>query len=225
MKTDCIKSFRSFVDNELEPAIKELEGIKDKSRKHIQKLMYTNLVDRFDSLVDGMLLDNCREEMLITDAFSKLTQPVTEAKLLELLLKGDDLQDALTNQLKDALRLSVLRQRHSAKLAKLFSVMGVTDDVMRKPRVNPSSGRIITKITPQKVHRNPHSICGYADWLYSRRNAIVHGDGGSAFLRNDVVQTKKLFKVTLSKTFKLSIASINTACAFYGDVCDMLVLE
>jgi len=34
-------------------------------------------------------------------------------------------------------------------------------------------------------HRKiPYSICGYADWLYARRNSIVHGAGAKSLLEN-----------------------------------------
>ena len=186
--------------------------------------MYTNLVDRFDSMVDGMILDNCREEDLVSEALKGLNQPITQSELLKLLMKGDHLQDALDNRLKDALRLSVLRLRHSKKLEVLFSISEEVADFKRKPRVNPSTGQIVDKFTIQ-VETTPHSICGYADWLYSRRNAIVHGAGTSRFLENDKKQIKEVYNVAITDTFKISVSSIKTAARFYGEVCKLLQQE
>ncbi|MBI5870864.1 MAG: hypothetical protein HZB44_07930 [Actinobacteria bacterium] len=221
MDTRQIKEFRAFLKKELIPAADDLEKLADTQRMHIQKLMFTNLVDRFDSMVDAMLLDNCREEFLVSEAFKGLTQPITESTLLELLMKGDDLQAALDTKLKDSLRFSVLRLRHSRKLAKLFSISEEVADFDKKPRVNPSNGDIVDKFKIQ-VKTIPHSICGYADWLYSKRNAIVHGAGTAKFLENDKKQIKKFYGVTTTKTFRVPLSAIRTGANFYEEVCDLL---
>jgi len=221
MDTAKIKEFREFLDKELIPAADDLEKLADAHRKHIQKLMFTNLVDRFDSMVDGMLLYNCREDFLVSEAFKGLSQPITESALLELLMKGDDLQDALDTRLKDSLRLSVLRLRHSRKLAKLFSISEEVADFDKKPRVNPSNGVIVDKFKIQ-MKTTPHSICGYADWLYSKRNAIVHGAGTAKFLENDKQQIKKIYGVTTTDTFRVPLSSVRTGARFYQEVCDLL---
>ena len=221
MNIEKIQSFRSFLDSELIPAADDLENLEDKHRKHIQKLMFTNLVDRFDSMIDGMLLDNCRDEFLVSEAFKGLTQPITESALLELLMKGDDLQDALDHRLKDALRLSVLRLRHSRKLVKLFSISEEAANFGKKPRVNPSTGEIVDKFKVQ-VATTPHSICGYADWLYSKRNSIVHGSGSSKFFTNDKKQIKKLYGVTTTDGFRVPLSSVRTGAKFYAGVCALL---
>jgi len=221
MKTERIDSFIKFLDKELQPGIGELEKLSDKNRKHVQKLVYTNLVDRFDHLVDKLLLDNCREERLVSKAFESNDKQVTESDLVTLLLNSGDLQSALDSRLQDKLRLSVLRQRHSRKL---FTFLGLFEDLGeydKKPRVNPSNGDITDSFKVQ-VKTTPHSICGYADWLYSRRNAIVHGAGTVSFLDNDKTQIKKLYKVNITKTFKISTASIKTAATFYKNLCSLI---
>src|SRR2546428_635295 len=116
MNTDKIKAFQKFVESEILPATAELKKLDDAQRRHLQKLVYTNLVDRFDSMVDGTILENCREESLIEKASKDLTQPITEADLLKLLLHSGNLQDALETKLKNGLRNTVLRERHSKKL-------------------------------------------------------------------------------------------------------------
>lgn len=222
MKIERVKEFRRFVEKQLGPAADDLEGLEDNSRKHIQKLVYTNLVDRFDSMIDHVLLDNCREEKLVDQAFKGLTQAVTEADLLKLLLQGDDLQTALDTRLKDSLRLSVLRDRHSRKLSKLFDLCEGVTGHERAPRVNPNNGQILESFKIQNK-RIPHSICGYADWLYSRRNGIVHGSGRSSFSEKDKKQIKKLYQVTVANTFKISPSSIKNAARFYTDVADLIL--
>lgn len=221
MNLDKLKEFTKFLDKELVPGIDELEKLSDTNRKHVQKLVYTNLVDRFDYLVDKLLLDNCREEFLVEKAFSGNDQPITESDLIGLLLNSQDLQSALELRLQSKLRLSVLRQRHSRKLFTLLPLCDGVGEIDKSPRVNPSNGDIVEKFKIQ-VKTTPHSICGYADWLYSRRNAVVHGAGGSSFLDNDKKQIKKLYKVDTTKTFKISTSSIRTAVNFYRKLCGMV---
>ncbi len=198
MNTARINEFTKFLEKELLPGIDELEKLSDGNRKHVQKLVYTNLVDRFDYLVDKLILENCREEQLVSKAFDGNDNPVTESYLIKLLLNSADLQSALDTRLQDKLRLLVLRQRHSRKLFSLLALCGDIGEFEKKPRVNPSTGDIAESFKIQ-IKTMPHSICGYADWLYSRRNAIVHGAGGSTFLENDKEQIKKYSNTTLSK--------------------------
>jgi hypothetical protein len=221
MNTMRLQEFTKFLDKELVPAIADVATLTDANRKHVQKLVYTNLVDRFDHVVDQFILDNCREENLISKAFEGDDRPVNESYVINLLLQSHDLQSALDSRLQDKLRLSVLRQRHSRKLFTLLSLCNGAGNVDKKPRVNPSTGRIFESFSPQ-FQTTPHSICGYADWLYSRRNAVVHGAGTSAFLENDRRQIKKQYNVDVAKTFKLSLASIRIAVEFYRGVTDLI---
>ena len=208
--------FKRFLEEELQPGVKELEKLTDNNRKHIQKLVYTDLVNRFDYMVDTFLLDNCREDQLIEKALSGKNQPVTESDLIDLLMEGDKVQAAIDARLKDGLRMSTLRQRHSRKLHTLLDLFQDIGDFDKRPRVNPATGAILKNIKIQGQNRKqPHSICGYADWLYCRRNAIVHGAGGSRFGEIDKVQVQKLYKVELAKTFKISPSSIRVAAKFY----------
>ena len=89
------------------------------------------------------------------------------------------------------------------------------------PRVNISTGAIIDQIKPQNK-AIPYSICGYADWVYSRRNSVVHGTGTTKFLKNDLVQLDKLFKCKPAKTIRIQLSSVKTAAAFYKSVVDLL---
>jgi hypothetical protein len=130
------------------------------------------------------------------------------------------------SKLQDAIRLTILRERHSKKINKLFeTIEKSSEQAWQKPRVNPSTGRILATFTIQN-DKLPHSICGYADWMYSRRNAIVHGGGSSSLSPRDIEQITKLFKIKApSKTFKIQLSSIELAAAFYNDVCEILKRE
>jgi aminopeptidase N len=221
MNTEPISEFQRYLEKEVLPATTDLEKLEDANRKHVQKLIYTNLVDRFDSTIDSTLLKNCRTDYLSAEATKNMTQQITEADLLSLLMRSDDLQSAIDEKLKAALRNSVLRQRHSRKLAALFATFEAENNHWNQPRVNINTGVVIEKITPQNK-AIPHSICGYADWLYSRRNAIVHGAGTNKLLFNDIEQLKKLFKCEPAETFRIKLSSIAIAAQFYGDVATLL---
>jgi hypothetical protein len=222
MKTDTIKDFKRFVNREIVPAIADLKKLREAQRIHVQKLVYTNLVDRFDVLVDTTILANCREEVFFEEASKELLEPVTGADLVRLLMHSDTLQDALDSKLKGALRNSVLRQRHSKKLEALFRGFTPEIKVATQPRVNPATGKILDKIKWRK-DQPPLSVCGYADWLYSRRNAVVHGGGKSSLLGRDKEQLERLYKFQAPTTFKIKLSSIQTAASFYLDVADILV--
>jgi hypothetical protein len=52
-------------------------------------------------MLDGLLLDNCREDLLVTEASKNFTQQVREADLLKLLLHRANLQNAIEIKLRD----------------------------------------------------------------------------------------------------------------------------
>ncbi|MDH2292102.1 hypothetical protein OW493_04440 [Cobetia sp. 14N.309.X.WAT.E.A4] len=222
MKTTTISEFVKYVDKEILPATLELESLQDQHRKHLQKLVYTNLVNRFDAMIDNAILDNCKEEVLFEKAIKSMSGEITEGDLLKLLLKADTIQDVIEGRLRSSLSMGVLRERHSKKLSFLLEALSHDNKVWTHPRVNTSTGRIVDsfKIQNKKI---PHSICGYADWLYSRRNAFVHGIGASSILENDANQINKLFKITVGKQIRLQIGSIKNAATFYKQLAGMLM--
>ncbi len=222
MKSEALKEFENFVSNEIQPALREVGGLAVNSRKHLQKLVYTNLVDRFDSMIDHLILDNCRNDELIKAAESDMKSQVTEAELLKLLLESTNLESAIDNRLKTSIRNTILRQRHSRKLLKLFQVFQPEQRSEKHPRVNISTGKILEKIKPQKKFKCPYSICGYADWLYSRRNSLVHGAGTSSFLENDRKKLQEHYSKEPAKTFKISLGSVQTTATFYLEVSKLL---
>jgi hypothetical protein len=221
MSADCFNEFEKFVSKVLLPATKDMGKLADTNRKHVQKLVYTNLVDRFDAMVDEAIRENCRKEDLVKEALKGMTQPLTEADMLRLLMEGTSIQDAIDVRLKDVLSIAVLRQRHSKKLAMLFKVLKPQEEFWSKPRVYSATGQIFEQMT---LHQKtiPHSVCGYADWLYSRRNSIVHGAGTAKLLPNDLKQIEALFNCKAAKTFKIKLSLIKNAATFYENVVHLL---
>lgn len=201
-------------------AAKELESLEEGSRPHLQKLVYTNLVDRFDVMIDKTILDNCLEPLLLDESLSKLDSPVTESQVLKLLMDGGNVEDVVRARVRTVLSNGILRQRHSKKLSKVFELFRV-EKVWNEPKVNDANGKILLTFKPQRK-TVPASVCGYADWLYSRRNAIVHGGGTSNMLDNDVLQIEKTFKIKVVKTTKIKLGAINTTSNFYLDVLSLL---
>lgn len=222
MNKKPLKEFNRYITKEIEPAIDDLGNLDERNRVHVQKLVYTNIVDRFDTMIDSLILENCREEGFLDMSLGDMTGTVTESELIKILIHGDNIQGALDIKLKNGLRNTILRERHSKKLTALFSVFQPDVNCVGAQRVNPPTGKISIKITPQKAVKIPYSISGYADWLYSRRNSIVHGGGGSTFLANDRAQLKKLYKKEPAKTFSIKLSSVVVTVAFYKDVLRLL---
>jgi len=223
MNKKPIREFKKYVEKEIEPAINDLESLNETNRVHVQKLVYTNLVDRFDTMIDTSILENCREDGFADISLKDMTGTVTESELMKILMHGEDLQGALDIKLKNGLRNSILRQRHSQKLTTLFSVFQPGTNCAGVQRVNVPTGRILEKVSPQKSVKIPYSISGYADWLYSRRNSIVHGGGNNKFLENDKKQLKKLYKKEPAATFKIKLSSVSNTVAFYKDIITILL--
>jgi len=221
MNLTYIKEFEDFINKEVHAATQELNGIAEDSRKHLQKLVYTNLVDRFDYMIDKTIISNAMHERLFDEAINKLNSPVSESDVLKLLMNGDDIHQVVELRVQNVLRDGVLRNRHSLKLEKLLTVFGEESNFSKKPRVNNSTGKILSTFTIQDK-KVPASICGYADWLYSRRNAIVHGGGNAFISESDASQLKKIYNTEVVKSTKLKLGSITNASEFYSGVVSML---
>lgn len=222
MKKEALLEFQRYISKEVDPAIKDIARLADKNRLHIQKLVYTNIVDRFDTMIDKLILDNCREEGFIERSLADMSGNVTESDLVKILIHGENLQGALDIKLRTGLRNSLLRDRHSKKVTNVINVFIPEIDPVNAQRVNPPNGKIMSKISPQKAVKIPYSISGYADWLYSRRNSIVHGGGTNRFLENDRSQLKKLYKKEPAKTFSIKLASLKVTVTFYKEITNML---
>jgi hypothetical protein len=150
-------------------------------------------------------------------------KPINESEILKLMLSTESPHQVAMEKLRDTLASTLLQRRHSEKLGKLLKVLGVKDSEWKKPRVNPSKGEILNKFTPQNKSI-PASIEGYADWLYSRRNAMVHGGGKYNWLDRDLKQLKKKFECEPGRTVKLSLSSIRIAAKFYSDLLEKHLL-
>lgn len=221
MNLSNVLEFEKFVNREVIQATTELEGLAEGSRNHLQKLVYTNLVDRFDVMIDKTILDNALHDRLLDDALKKLDSPVSESDVLKLLMNGENIHQIVEARVRGVLSNSILRNRHSNKLSKVFELIGEQSNVWNKPRVNVSTGKILQTFTPQN-NKVPTSICGYADWLYSRRNSIVHGGGASKMLENDVAQLDKLFKAKVAASTRLKLSAIKVTSDFYLCIVKML---
>ena len=216
-----IKSFLNFIDNQINSAVEELDRLADGHRVHLQKLVYTNLVDRFDTLVDDLIKINSRNEMVLEKALKPLQQPITEADLIRYLMDATDLSGVFDLKIEEGLRNTILRERHSKKLQFLLSALK-PDEHLKKPRVKRATGEIsdFEKIYDKSV---PHSIPGYADYLYSRRNSLVHGAGESKFLKRDKEQINKLFEVKVTTSFRITYNAVPVAVRFYSDLAEMIM--
>ncbi|MFA6183980.1 MAG: hypothetical protein WC682_02655 [Parcubacteria group bacterium] len=210
--------FLDFCKNDIQSATKELENIKvEKNRKHLQKLVYVNLVNRFDYLVDKLLLwfsvnnKSMRDEIL--GPLEK--ESISKKEVFEIFFVKEKSYELITEKIKELTKSNVLRSRHSTKILKILKTCLDIKDC-EKPRVNNGDGKIFTKTTGNKSL--PNSIIGYADWLYSRRNSLVHGDG-TCYTNNDFEYIKKQYKTTnLSKNIRLKLTSITSAVNFYNDL-------
>ena len=221
-----LDEFDGFLDDEVEPATAELKKLADAQRIHLQRLVYTNVVDRFDTLVDLLILEltslpssNLRDELL-----AEMDAPVTEGALIKnaIAASKNDFSFAF-ERLKEQARLTVLRQRHSKKLEKLCALVLGASQNLRKPRVNDNDGRIFTERKANFFV--PLSIIGYADWLYSKRNAIVHGGAQrNVLLEHDHQYIARTFKEakTPRKKFQLKIASISSTATYYKSLTYLL---
>ena len=221
MKCERLDEFLSYLDREVSSAVSELNNVAEGSRQHLQKLVYTNIVDRFDSTIDHLLLENVLEEPLLSETLKELEKPISEGQLLGLLSSSSKVNEYILERTQTILRNGILRQRHSVKLKKFFETF-VTNEDYSKPRVNPSTGLLAPNFKPQRNVKIPCSIAGYADWLYSRRNAIVHGGGSVKMLQNDIEQIKKLYKRDVAKTVRLKIGSITNAVQFYRNLTSLI---
>ncbi len=221
MDLQHIQEFESFINKEVKEAVEELDGIEEGSRKHLQKLVYTNLVDRFDYMIDKTFISNSMNEALLEEALKKLDSPVSESDVLKLLMNGANIHQVVEQRVQSVIRNGILRNRHSLKLDKLLEIFGENTNYKNKPRVNISTGKILASFTPPN-NKVPTSICGYADWLYSRRNAIVHGGGNAYISELDLSQLKKIYKSDVVKSTKLKLGSITIASEFYLSIVGIL---
>lgn len=221
---DYIEKFEKFISAEIESAIDELSKIKTESnRKHLQRLVYVNLVNRFDSLVDSLLL----KFTLIESDFKKRVlneikeEPVYLKDVYDIILSKDP-KASVEKRVENIVRLKFLNQRHSAKLRQLlYYGFGWKDTDIDRPRVFVNNGKVFTDVKRRTGNKIPDSIVGYADWLYSRRNSFVHHDK-LEITKRDADYIKGKFNITVSGAISLKISSIKSARRYYSDLCKLL---
>lgn len=213
---DSIEEFQDFLDAEVNPATAELTKLTDLNRVHVQRLVYTNAVDRFDHLLDSLLLSAVTMPAVRDGLLKDMDEPLTEANLLRYVLAEEGQVSYALGRLQDKLRSSTLRERHSKKLRLVCNAIIPNEDIA-KPRTNPATGQVLSHIKGSQ--RVPLSIVGYADWLYCRRSAIVHGGGKRQISDRDFEHLKTYHGIKkLTRAVKLKLSSIKTALRFYEDV-------
>ncbi|MDO8600826.1 MAG: hypothetical protein Q7R73_04485 [bacterium] len=217
-----ISLYEIFCVNDIEPALKELKRIKDdKNRVHLQKLVYTNLVNRFDALVDNLILWFSINNEDLRNAVLKdvKEEPIYKKEVFELFIMKERAFEFVNEKIKTIASGSLLRERHSKKIQKIFSTaLKWPEANFQRPRVH-EDGTIFYKRSKNKTQ--PNTIVGYADWLYSRRNSIVHGDG-MHYNELDFSYITKTFQVSLSKNFRLQLSSVTSASKFYKDLLKLI---
>ena len=217
-----VSEFSEYLDKQIEPAIKDIQdALQDSNRKHIQKLVLTNIVDRFDVMIDKLILSNCRYEYIFDFLSDKMSDFITEKDLISLLINTDSIQAAIDERLKNMLRNSILRKRHSLKVKFVFEALAMKKYTSAAPLVQVGTGKIDDNGAQHGSVKVPSSVLGYADWLYSRRNAIVHGSD-SKYLDNDRNQLKKLYKFECPERYKITLGSLKNAVSFYRSIVDKI---
>lgn len=210
-----ILEFEEFIEQQLRVAIENIRDLRTSARTHIQKLLYTNLVDRFDVTIDKAILTLSKHPPLSNELISSMKDPLNKGDLFDLLLLNEPNRTSkIHHELENIARNSITRGRHSTKLLKLLTILGKSEEnnIQNNPCVHVNSGNIGTKL--KKHPQIPNSITGYADWLYSKRNAVVHGNKDS-LSKQDKQHIEKTYRVTLSKNIKFQPGSLMTAMTFY----------
>lgn len=152
MNFEAAINFRRYVERQIEPSVNDIANLEDDSRKHVQKLVYTNLVDRFDVLVDHLILDNCRSEFVMEAISPSLSDTVSESYLLALLMDAGNVQDAIDERLRVAIRNIILRKRHSQKLQFVLKIFDRIEYSKKKPQVQPGNGNIVSSANISSVN-------------------------------------------------------------------------
>lgn len=201
---NLIEQYRVFCENEIEQAVKELGKIKiANNRVHLQKLVYTNLVNRFDSLVDNLVLWFSINNAAIRSEILKdlKDEPIDRKDVFELFIMREKVFGFLNDKIKSLATTNLLRDRHSKKVQKILSkALKWEEKEYSKSRVY-ENGKIYDTRTGNK--KQPNSIIGYADWLYSRRNSIVHGDG-IHYIEQDYTHIRKTLPTVFQRIFVFS---------------------
>ncbi len=222
-----IKDFEKFTTSEINSALEELVKIeKENNRKHLQRLVFVNLINRFDVLIDNLLLHFATDN---SSNFSNLVLEkvkdvnVSMKDFYEILL-SDKQNEKVNEKVEEIVRSNFLRERHSKKLRILLRDCLLLDNSdLDRPRVNANDGRIHSSYTPRD-NKIPPSIIGYADFIYSKRNAVVHGDGKrSSMLKQDSDFIEKNFKTKPLQFISIKLSSIESTVTYYSYICRFII--
>lgn len=212
-KIKSLRNFSSYLEKDFKPAYEEISKISiQKNRVHIQKLLYISVLNRFDSAIDEFFCENPESEVLETTIRNSLSQPMSGYEIIAFIRGGEA---AISEKFQSIVKVELGRRKHVDKLSLMLKHLGFGDAELKRCRVNNASGSILDSYPAQKTH--PVSILGYADWLYCRRNVLVHSTKS-----NFDAQLKKRFKetynVTLPDSIRLSISALKTVSKFYSDL-------
>jgi len=211
--------FVGYLNTELSRAAKEINELKENNRKHIQKLLYTNMVDRFDSLLDELIIENALSPQLLEMALSSFTKPAEYRQLVEYILDPSTVRDRVIGKIKSNLETKVRHAGHAKKVKWLCDVY--KEDGLES-RVDENEGKIRKKRSPSS-EKIPTSIVGYADWLYVRRSAIVHGGGSIKIGQKDKLRLIESYGVKPATSVKISMSSIQNCITFYSELLDIWI--
>ncbi len=221
-KENLITQFILYLDDEITSAISELKKVDEKNRRHLQRLVYIDVINRFDSLVDSLLIAfSSADSGFRSNILSNLSEPIAQKELYEILFSEDPRKIA-QEKVRKALFLNFLTLSHRKKVFDLLhKCYEWKDGDISRPRVNPNNGSIFETIAKHKTI--PTTIVGYADWLYRRRNVLVHREGdGKSFRTEDIKNFRIHDNVDLSKKISIRLSSIESASAFYKSLCTKL---
>ncbi len=145
---ELIMRFERFNQDEINSAIGELTKINTESnRKHLQRLVYVNLVNRFDSLIDAILLKfSLKECEFKRQVLNKIKEePIFLKDVYEIVL-SENPKSTVEHGIGDVVRLHFLNQRHSSKLRTLLrGCFSWSDQKLNMPRVFVNDGSIFNK--------------------------------------------------------------------------------
>lgn len=220
VKIVSLRKFSVYLEKDFKPAYEEISKIAvSKNRVHIQKLLYVSLLNRFDSAIDEFFYENPESDVLESAIKSSLSQPLTAYEMIGLIRGGEDV---IADKIRSIVKAEVGRKKHVDKLSMMLKQLGFSDSEVKKNRVNNASGSILDAYSATKTH--PVSILGYADWLYARRNILVHSTNS-----NSDSKLKKRFKetynVALPNSIRLSISALKTASKFYTDLMSQVLTK
>jgi len=218
-----IYEFVEYLDNEISPVITELENLEASNRIHLQKLVYVDAANRFDTLLDGLLIIFAldRDSSLQGKLLDTLNIPATQKDIFNLLL-SDNPQDRVLERIKETAKSEFLRMSHAQKLRRLLRECYDWKDVdLDRSKVNPSLGTI-SKNFVQKNTAIPTNVVGYADWLYRRRNVLVHPTSGRSFSKQDLRELRR-YCANPTSSINISLASVKQISVFYKNLCNKIL--